>query len=90
MRASESCSPSPLDHDPARGDVDGRHVSIAEGNELGRAVGKFDLDDVAGAEIVHPAHGAEKIAGTVFGFQADQVRLVELAVRPSGSAARGT
>src|SRR5712672_2648021 len=67
------------DHDPARGDIDGRHAIIVKGDEFGRSVGKFDLDDVAGAEIVHPTYGAEKIAGRIFGFQADQIRIVELA-----------
>ena len=65
-----------FDHDTAARDVDGWYNGVGEGQQQGGAIRRRDLDDVAGAEIVHGDHAAERIAGCGDGGKPDQVGVV--------------
>src|SRR6185312_6895621 len=70
-----------FDQHTSAGKIDSRHHRVGERQQHGRAGGRRDLDDVAGAEIVDRDDLAERLAARGDGGQSDQVGVVIFVVR---------
>src|SRR3954468_7348854 len=67
-----------LDDDAAALDVDGRHHGVGERQQQRAAGRRRDLDDVAGAEVMHGDDASERFTCSGFRSEPDQVRMVVL------------
>jgi len=65
-----------LDDDAATREIDRWHHGIGERQQHGRALGRRDLDDIAGAEIMDGDDAAERLIGGAHGREPDQIGVV--------------
>ena len=75
-------------HHPPRRNVHLGHVRIGERDELRlRAAGEADLQQIAGAEVLHGDDLADALSGRRRPPSSDQVRVVEFALGCRAAAA---